>query len=257
MLKLRELEEEKQFEAERIERDLRSEKFEFERQLAENHAVADVFTKYEEAESCRSELIDVPVGTSHNLRKFLNAENADPVHASESPAPVPKIPLNPFAEPFENDDAVQHFPNQDPMLVDFSSPTQHHTSQDGWKRIATSLEKMISQLVEKSIQQGEVNKRLAVSSQLPKINVPVFVGEPLHCPLWQNTFNALIDSKPLDVDTKLNYLNQYVSGKPRLGVEHYMLIGTEEAYQKARDVLADRYGNTSVISTAFVAFSST
>ncbi|XP_071784536.1 uncharacterized protein [Asterias amurensis] len=218
------------------------------RQLAENRAAADVFTQFEQTASCRSELIDVPVDTSHNLRKFLDAENADPVPASENPAPVPNISLNPFAEPF---DTIQQFPNHDATLVTNSSPIQHNTPQDGWTKIASSLERVITQLAEKSIQQGEVNKRLAVSSQLPKINVPVFVGEPLHYPLWQNAFNALIDSKPLDVDTKLNYLNQYVAGKPRQVVEHYMLIGTEEAYQKARDVLADRYGNTSVISCAF------
>ena len=81
-----------------------------------------------------------------------------------------------------------------------------------------------------------MNKPLAVSSQLPKLIVPVFLGEPLHYQLWQNTFNALINSKPLDVDTKLNYLIQSVSGKPRHVVEHYMLIRMEEANQNAQEM---------------------
>ena len=35
-------------------------------------------------------------------------------------------------------------------------------------------------------------------------------------------------------------------------MEHYLLIGTEDAYQKARSVLQERYGNCNVVSTAFI-----
>ena len=34
-------------------------------------------------------------------------------------------------------------------------------------------------------------------------------------------------------------------------LEHYLLIGTSDAYQVAKDVLAERYENSSVIDTAF------
>ena len=64
--------------------------------------------------------------------------------------------------------------------------------------------------------------------------------------------HALVDSRPLEADIKLNMLNQYVTGKPKQVVEHYLLIGTEDAYQKARSVLQERYGNCNVVSTAFI-----
>ena len=35
-------------------------------------------------------------------------------------------------------------------------------------------------------------------------------------------------------------------------MEHYLLIGTEDAYQKARFVLQERHGNCNVVSTAFI-----
>ena len=35
-------------------------------------------------------------------------------------------------------------------------------------------------------------------------------------------------------------------------MEHYLLIGTEEAYQTARSVLQERYENCNVVSTAFI-----
>ena len=34
-------------------------------------------------------------------------------------------------------------------------------------------------------------------------------------------------------------------------LEHYRLIGTSDAYQVVKDVLAEIYGNSSVIGTAF------
>ena len=62
-------------------------------------------------------------------------------------------------------------------------------------------------------------------------------------------FNALVDSRPLEADIKLNMLNQYATGKPKQVVEHYLLTETEDAYQKARSVLQERYGNCNVAST--------
>ena len=47
-------------------------------------------------------------------------------------------------------------------------------------------------------------------------------------------------------------LNQYVTGKPKQVVKHYLLIWTEDAYQKARSVLQERCGNCNVVSTALV-----
>ena len=79
----------------------------------------------------------------------------------------------------------------------------------------------------------------------------MFSGDPLLYPLWQNAYYALIDSKPSGTNVKLNYLSQYIKGKPKQVLEHYLLIGTSDAYKVAKDVLAERYGNSSVIGTAF------
>lgn len=47
-------------------------------------------------------------------------------------------------------------------------------------------------------------------------------------------------------------LNQYVTGKRKQVVEHFLLIGTEDAYQKARSVLQKRYGNSNAVCTALI-----
>ncbi|KAK3729897.1 hypothetical protein QZH41_010715, partial [Actinostola sp. cb2023] len=77
-------------------------------------------------------------------------------------------------------------------------------------------------------------------------------GDPLQYPVWSSAFKALVDARDWDADTKLNLLNQYVSGGPKQVVEHYLLIGTEDAYVKAKSVLRERYGNPNVVSSAFL-----
>ena len=118
--------------------------------------------------------------------------------------------------------------------------------------MALSLEKCMDKLTEANLEQSTVSKQLFISGQLPKLTISVFNGDPLQYPVWKSAFNALVDSRPLEADIKLNMLNQYVTGKPKQVVEHYLLIGTEDAYQKARSELQERYGNSNVVSTAFI-----
>ncbi|KAK3745999.1 hypothetical protein QZH41_017318, partial [Actinostola sp. cb2023] len=87
---------------------------------------------------------------------------------------------------------------------------------------------------------------------LPTVKIHVFSGDPLEYPEWNSAFEALIDSREMDADTKLNLLNQYVLGSPKQVVEHYLLIGTKDAYVKAKSVLQERYGNSNVVSAAFL-----
>ena len=109
----------------------------------------------------------------------------------------------------------------------------------------------MAQMANAILQQNMTTQWLTVSSQLPKLEVSLFNGDPLRYPLWNNAFSSLVDSKPLDAPVKLNYLNSYVTGEPKKVVEHYLLLGTDEAYLKARQLLGRRYGSPSIVSTAF------
>ena len=175
-----------------------------------------------------------------------NVEPFSPVYsASEArKAVVPTGPIYPPHLTAENSSTPIVNPH-------FSTRGQEKTPDAAWERVTSPLERCISKMAEVTREQNEVNRQLTASSQLPKITVPVFSGDPLQYPLWHNAFHALIDSKPLDTDTKLNYLSQYVTGKPKQVVEHYLLLGTDDAYKRAKELLAERYGNSSVISSAF------
>ena len=155
--------------------------------------------------------------------------------------------LNPSAKPWIQSEGNQPFERQD------------YSIGGSLDKIASTLEvcmsniaKTNSNLVEASLKQARATDQLALSSQMPKISVPVFTGDPLEYPIWNNTFYALVDSKQMDVQSKMNLLSQYVSGKPKQVVDYYILIGTNEAYHKARQLLHERYGNQNVVSTAFI-----
>ena len=131
---------------------------------------------------------------------------------------------------------------------------QGHSISEGWERVASSLERCMDNLTEANLEQITVSKQLFVSGHLPKLSISVFNGDPLKYPVWKSAFNAPLDSRPLEPDIKLNLLNPHVSGKRKQVaiVEHCLLIGTEDAYQKARSVLQERYGNYNLVSTTFI-----
>ena len=131
---------------------------------------------------------------------------------------------------------VTPHPEVNPPVSNYLQEPQEKKSNSGWEKIACSLETCIdsnTKLVAASIEQNEVNKTLAVSGQFPKVQIPIFSGDPLQYPVWKTAFTTLIDSKPMDSKTKLSFLNQLVTGKPKQVVEHYLLIGTDDAYKKA------------------------
>ena len=88
---------------------------------------------------------------------------------------------------------------------------QTTSPNSGLERVASSLERCLERLAEVNVQQSTVNKQLFVSGQLSKINIPIFGGDPLQYPAWNSAFNALVDSRPMEADIKLNMLNQFVT----------------------------------------------
>ena len=121
------------------------------------------------------------------------------------------------------------------------------------------LEKCMDKLVEvntrlttATLDQNNMNREFIVTRNLPNINIPVFSGDPLQYPIWKNSFETFIDSKRMDPKIKLNFLSQYVTGKPKHFVEHFLLIGTEDANQAGKVLLHERYGNSNVVSSTSI-----
>ncbi|XP_060585528.1 uncharacterized protein LOC132741396 [Ruditapes philippinarum] len=88
-------------------------------------------------------------------------------------------------------------------------------------------------------------------SRLPPPEPTIFYGDPIQFPAWKAAFNTLIDKINLPDGEKIHYLKKYLGGPVRQVVENYFLLSTEDAYDDARKLLNERYGDPFVIASAF------
>ncbi|XP_070546348.1 uncharacterized protein [Ptychodera flava] len=81
------------------------------------------------------------------------------------------------------------------------------------------------------------------SDELPRKEPNVFSGSVYDYPMWKKSFDALIERKVSVAADRLYYLGRYTSGEAKEAIKCLLLQDTDEAYTKAKKLLADRYGN--------------
>jgi len=89
------------------------------------------------------------------------------------------------------------------------------------------------------------------ASRLPTPEPAVFTGDPLKFNDWRLSFVTLIDRKNIPKNEKLYYLRQYLGGAAKKAVEGFFLLGTEEAYDSAWQLLEKRFGDPFIIGKSF------
>ena len=90
-----------------------------------------------------------------------------------------------------------------------------------------------------------------IISRLPPPEPTVFDGDPLKFPGWKCAFHTLIEQKQIPAPEKIHYLRKYLSGSVREVVENYFLLSSEDAFEEAKKLLEQRYGDPFVIGNAF------
>ena len=88
-------------------------------------------------------------------------------------------------------------------------------------------------------------------NRLPAPEPSVFEGDPLKYNDWCVTFRSLIEERKITEQDKLHYLRRYVSGPARDAISGYLHLRSNDAFQKAKSVLEERYGNPFIVSEAF------
>ena len=103
------------------------------------------------------------------------------------------------------------------------------------------------------VQQSTIAKLLEIQDQnrLPLPEPGVFSGDPLKYTMWIKAFETLIESRTIRPRERLHFLGKYVSGEAKEVVNGFMLLDGEDAYQKAKEMLAKRFGDPFTIATAF------
>ena len=100
----------------------------------------------------------------------------------------------------------------------------------------------------------ELTKTLAEQaclSRLPPPEPSVFDGDPLKYPAWKSAFQILIEQKRIPSSEKIHYLRKYLSGSVKEVIENFFLLTSEDAYEEAKKLLEERYGDPFVIGNAF------
>ncbi|XP_053381690.1 uncharacterized protein LOC123559085 [Mercenaria mercenaria] len=88
-------------------------------------------------------------------------------------------------------------------------------------------------------------------NRLPSPEPGVFYGDPIQYPSWKLAFKTLIESRQIPDAEKIHYLKKYIGGPVKLVVENYTLLASDDAYDSARKLLDERYGDPFIVSNAF------
>ena len=87
-------------------------------------------------------------------------------------------------------------------------------------------------------------------SSLPKIQLPVFDGDPCHWPNWYGMFKVLVDDQMLSKTQKMIYLKASVKGSAEKAISGMLFDGT--MYEQAVEELTLRFGNPELISRSLI-----
>ena len=87
---------------------------------------------------------------------------------------------------------------------------------------------------------------------LPKVELEPFDGDPLQYHTFFAVFKESVDDVLPDGRTKLNRLLQYTCGAAKTAIRSCSLLGGDEGYEQARDILKRRFGNPHVIAEKII-----
>ena len=86
---------------------------------------------------------------------------------------------------------------------------------------------------------------------LPRKEPDTFSGSIYDYPAWINSFEALVERrKPLASD-RLYYLGKYTTGEAKEAIRSLLTLQSDEAYTKAKNILAKRYGDKLIVADTY------
>ena len=88
-------------------------------------------------------------------------------------------------------------------------------------------------------------------SLLPLLEPGIFSRDLLQYPIWIKAFETLIESRAIKPNERLRFLGRYVTGNVKEVVDGFLLLDSEDAYQKAKEMLAKRFGDPYAVAAAY------
>ncbi len=85
-------------------------------------------------------------------------------------------------------------------------------------------------------------------NNLPRLKLSSFDGDPLKWPDWISMFKSMVDDTKISLNSKLQHLQNSVTGKAKTSIEGYGYGG--DSYNKALSELESRFGKPSLVIKA-------
>ena len=92
----------------------------------------------------------------------------------------------------------------------------------------------------------EVAKLLAETQNQSRLPLPepgIFDGDLLQYPVWVKALETLIEGRAVRPSERLHFLGRYVKGEAKEVVDSFLLLDSEDAYDKAKEMLKKRFGD--------------
>ena len=87
--------------------------------------------------------------------------------------------------------------------------------------------------------------------RLPAPEPSVFTGDPLKYPGWKVDFTMLIEQRKIPSAERIHYLKKYLGGIAKEAVENFFLVSSDYAYDEAKKLLDERFGDAFIVGNAF------
>ena len=87
--------------------------------------------------------------------------------------------------------------------------------------------------------------------RLPLPEPGIFSADLLQYPLWAKAFETLIESRAVKPCERLHFLGKYVKGDAKELVNGFLLLDSEDAYEKAKAMIAKRYADPFAVADAY------
>ena len=199
---------------------------------------------------------------------FVPDPQRNPVRERSDPPPAATsaktVPLNPTAKswvPEKNFQGDRKPPRPSgtshvPSIKKSQVKVEPDESKHGHQALIGAL---TQSFLEAQIQQDHRMQELIQRQQestlaltLPQPEVPTFSGNPTEYWTFIRAFENLIERRTTSESARLYYLVQYTTGEVRELVKSCLTMREDAGYQKARDLLKKRYGQSYRIASAFV-----
>ena len=263
-------------EEERTKEELKAleENFRIKQELVEKEAQMIASIKHEEQDRhiCLDEFpVSPPSETDSKtlLEKFLDDQSASVsnVNASASSQPpfltTPHIPIgkpkesitesgkptfsslnpfNPVTEPTYTSAKTSHanpFPEVSRMI--YPSPTNREKHE--YRYPSPTDRNSEDQVQLKLIEVAKLLAETQNQSRLPLPEPGIFDGDLLQYPVWVKALETLIEGRAVRPCERLHFLGRYVKGEAKEVVDSFLLLDSEDAYDKAKEMLKKRFGD--------------